>query len=173
MQIKVNNSRGFTLIELLVVVLIIGILASIALPQYRKAVEKARAVQVISFADAAKKAISIWLLRNGQPDNIDFIKDDQLDIDVKAGFECPSNPAGTGFCRNQFYIVTAVCMAGGGCSITWERIEGDEHNLHMKGQLNTNDGKEWRSVSAYNTELGRASCQLMAAAFNGDCVRYE
>ena len=58
------NKKGFTLIELLVVVLIIGILASIALPQYFKAVEKSRAAEVLSIFSAVAGAQQRYYLVN-------------------------------------------------------------------------------------------------------------
>lgn len=54
------NNKGFTLIELLVVVLIIGILAAIALPQYMKAVEKSRASEAITILGNLANAEKIY-----------------------------------------------------------------------------------------------------------------
>ena len=68
---------GFTLIELLVVVLIIGILAAIALPQYQVAVEKSRAAEGMDFIDAVYKAESIYRLAN------DTYTDDDSDLDLE------------------------------------------------------------------------------------------
>ena len=68
--------KGFTLIELLVVVLIIGILASIAIPQYFKVVEKARVAEAMSLIAAVKSAEERYLARGGTYTN-DFT---QLDI---------------------------------------------------------------------------------------------
>jgi len=61
-----NGSQGFTLLELLIVVLIIGILAAIALPQYQLSRDKTEFIKLQSVAVSLRDAYNEYILIHGR-----------------------------------------------------------------------------------------------------------
>ena len=97
MEIK----KGFTLVELLVVVLIIGILAAIAVPQYQKAVEKSRASEAFILLKSLKEAQDVYKLSNPGAATPTL---EQLDITIPGEPTAPVAASGS-FRQTDFFQI--------------------------------------------------------------------
>ena len=109
------RKSGFTLIELLVVVLIVGILASIALPQYFKVVERAKVTEALSTFAGIKSAEERY---NAKAGSFTSVWTD-LDITFKSG-GTTNDCTGAGACVLATYSYQ-INPADGTTSITATR----------------------------------------------------
>lgn len=133
--------KGFTLIELLVVVLIIGILASVALPQYKKAVAKARIAQALPMWKSIQEAEESFYMVNGYYTTDKSLLDIDFQNDKKFF---------------KLYENKVMCYPeGSGVSIsrTFEHIEGvKDANAPIAGKFFCN---------GYGSELGAGICKSL------------
>ena len=159
-------NKGFTLIELLVVVLIIGILAAVALPQYQKAVEKARMAEALTRINAMEKAIELAVLENGGiPRNTQLLGGTlgnvnplELSIDLDGGLTCANS---INECYSKYWGYEVWC--GSECFWSANRYQDPSSAsgqlLRMEGAYN---GKEWtQRLCYYESDLGKTLCNSL------------
>ena len=122
-----KNTQAFTLIELLVVVLIIGILAAVALPQYQKAVEKSRMVEAIILVKKIAEAQNLFFIANGR--YATFEEMDALDIEIpKTG---TVNVVGQNRLRTKDFIYTCQGTETGEIALAHRAPAGSRYYIRI------------------------------------------
>jgi len=140
--------KGFTLIELLVVVLIIGILSAIALPQYTRAVWKARMAEPVMRMRAFEQALQEYYLETGGviPGETDVYMEDR-NSDIVAGLTKTANHKYSS--KHFVYDTPNVTNDAGG--IIWDlgTISSPELSLTLYG-ASTDGGRTYVKYCYYS-----------------------
>ncbi len=130
---KHRNNRGFTLIELLIVMTIIGILASIAAPNYQRSVIKAREAVLMEDLYQLRRAIDAYFVDHAKyPESLDSL------IESKYLRDIPRDPF-TG-AQDTWELVAPTPTAEG------ELAEGGVEDVHSGSDLMGLNGipyREW------------------------------
>lgn len=76
---NIRNTKGFTLLEIIIVIIIVGVLASLALPRFFSTVEFSRSTEALNALGVIRKSIARCAMINDNTFGCDAFTD--IDID--------------------------------------------------------------------------------------------
>ncbi len=164
MKSKENTRRGFTLIELLVVVLIIGILAAVAVPQYQKAVEKSRLTEALVNIPVMMREMEAYVLANGYVSHVEYQDIANVEITGVTMEEDPTNEGETLIYSKYFDYSSAITDSYYG--VTLYRYQGAREDTDYLYALNVThyaNGTEEKSCYTHFTDIGNYVCNLLSS----------
>ena len=123
-----KNIKGFTLLELLIVVLIIGILAAIALPQYKRAVEKSKMSEAVTIVKTIAQAHQRYYMINGVYLGCKDI--DNLDIDLNTSNTCTYDTSNCVCKQTKNFLYMSNSISGGNIAFA-QRTPIYKYNIHI------------------------------------------
>ena len=155
---NISRLDGFTLIELLVVVLIIGILAAMALPQYFKAVERSRMAEAVTLMDSVVKAQRRkWMQTNRYAHRFEG-----LDVSPKGAtgqsYYTKGDPqTGAGGHGFEIFLVMSDFTASG--VLASRMVDGNNRHPSLQYQYALTRDNQSDNVSCWGTnQAGREVC---------------
>jgi len=151
-----KHNQAFTLIELLVVVLIIGILAAIALPQYQKATAKSRLATLIPLVKTVADAKRVHYLSTGEWAR----RFDELSISLPSQFTIEDQSY---YGQRAYYKDTDIYLDAGSHQVRGVLKLSDEANVQI--YISPEEGGSGHSLcQGTRNKLGEALCKSLPGA---------
>ncbi len=159
------------MIELLVVVLIIGILAAVALPQYTRTVEKSKATEALTLGKNIVDSARRYFLAN----EIYPASFDELDITLPAEYEIQTDPT---YLQSKNFEIE-LDSANINPSIRISRLDVNKQRVDyyiwwdMTGHYPTNNSRTCNihaRVINPNSDKGKSFCSSLGGSLTGSGV---